>query len=131
MEHPHTVARYGPIWPDWLVTRGGMSHRGLVWPRHEWPRVAKLLIQLHLIAFGCIPIGYAGSGLGFHPHPILLPPREKGSDRLRGKDGCIHGNDAYRQCRGWRGDGAMGSCREVERWAGYALSLGARMLVLL
>ena len=26
-------------------------------------------------------------GLGFHPHPILLPSREKGPDRLHGNDG--------------------------------------------
>ena len=29
---------------------------GLGWPRQEWPGVAKVLIRLHLVAFGCIPI---------------------------------------------------------------------------
>ena len=64
-----------------------------------------------------------------HPHPMLRidlsPIQGEVNTCLRGKDGCIRGNDACRQCRGWRGGGAMGSCREVERWAGYALSLGA------
>ena len=61
--------------------------------------MAKLLIQLHLVAFGCFPYRLRGAGM-------------RGS-RLRGNDEGIRGNDACRQCRGWRGDGAMGICRWI------------------
>ena len=44
----------------------------------EWP-------TFNSVSFGCIP--YRLRGLGFHPHPNLLPSREKGPDRLRGNDG--------------------------------------------
>ena len=47
---------------------------GLGWPRQEWPGVAKLLIQLHSVAFRCIP--YRRREAGGHPHPSLLPSRD-------------------------------------------------------
>ena len=47
---------------------------GLGWPRQEWPGVARLLIQLHSVAFRCIP--YRRRGAGGHPHPSLLPSRD-------------------------------------------------------
>ena len=108
----------GPPWPRLALrslVRGGPAGLGcgLGWPRQEWPGVAKPLIQLHLVAFRCFLVVYAGTrggvqewptfnsvsfglipshssrrlGPGFHPHPSLLPSREKGSDRLRGNEG--------------------------------------------
>ena len=44
--------------------------------------MAKLLKPSHLVSFRLIPL--VDRGWGFHPHPSLLPSREKGSDRLRG-----------------------------------------------
>ena len=41
-------------------------------------------IRLHFVAFLIV---CTGLGLGFHPHPHLLPSREKGPDRFRGNDG--------------------------------------------
>ena len=55
------------------------------WPRQEWPGVAKLLILFRLVPFRSI--SYRRLGPGFHPHPNLLPSREKGPDRLHGNDG--------------------------------------------
>ena len=87
------------------------------WPHQEWPGVAKLLNQLHLVAFRCIPcrcwFGVHPAGGEPHPHPRLLPSREKGFTHLRGNDGCFRVNDACNQCKGWGGDGAMGSCRRL------------------
>ena len=108
----------GPRWPRLALrslVRGGLAGPGCGpgWPRYEWPGVAKPLIQLHLVAFRCFPVVYAGTrggvqewptfnsvsfglipshfsrrlGPRFHPHPSLLPSREKGSDRLHGNDG--------------------------------------------
>ena len=63
-----------------------------------------------------------------HPHPMLRidlsPIQGEVNTCLRGNDGGIRENDSCRQCTGWHGGGAMGNCREVERWADYALSLG-------
>ena len=90
----------------------------------ECAGVAKLLISAHFLLFPLIPLVDAGGGrlglrLGLHPHPHLLPSREKGSrggtgmrgSRFRGNDGAIRVNDACEQCSNRRGDGAMGSCR--------------------
>ena len=110
----------------------------LRWSRHEWSGVAKLLIRLHSVAFGCF--SYPPN-----PHPDPLPegegiiqgagmrgPRLRGNDghtypplrlvcaslsrtldsSLRWNDGRFRRNDAcVDQCKGWRGDGAMGICR--------------------
>ena len=138
----------GSIWLFWLhlllATRLEMrpgwprlAHRLLVgtvpgwprlwprWPHQERPGVAKLLNQLHLVAFRCIPcrcwFGVHPAGGEPHPHPRLLPSREKGFARMRGNDGCFRVNDACNQCKGWGGDGAMGSCRRL----GLALGIGA------
>ena len=47
--------------------------------------MANLLIQFRLVPFRSI--SYRRLGPGFHPHPNLLPSREKGPDRLHGNDG--------------------------------------------
>ena len=54
-----------PPWPRLALRSlvcGGPAGPGcdLGWPRQEWPGVAKLLIQLHLIAFRCIPYRLRG-----------------------------------------------------------------------
>ena len=77
----------GPVWP-WLRIRG--------WG-WEWPGAAKLLIQLHLVAFRLISHPP-------NPHPLPSPQRARGPDRLRGNDGC-------EQCSSQRGYGVRGSCR--------------------
>ena len=156
-----SLVRGGPVWPYFRLR----------WPRQEWPGVAKLLIQLHSVAFGCIayppnphpppsPGGrrdlpskpgmrgspaFTGTTEGTGPtrrwrsHPrrgtVLRSAQERQTfnsvsfgcisshslsstrglgmrgSRLRGNDGGICGNDACDQCKGWRGGGAMGSCR--------------------
>ena len=72
--------------------------------------MAKLLILFRLVPFRSI--SYRRLEPGFHPHPNLLPSREKGPDRLRGNDGC-------EQCSNRRGHGVMGSCR----WFGSMLEV--------
>ena len=67
-----------PPWPRLalrLLVRGGPPGPGcgLGWLHHERLGVAKLLIQLHLVAFGCIPHRLRGAGM-------------RGS-RLHGNDG--------------------------------------------
>ena len=87
------LARFGPIYAlakRWNGGRGvNLALRspvrggppgpgcGLGWLRHEWPGVTKLLIQLHLVAFRCIPYRLRGAGM-------------RGS-RLRGNDGGLGG----------------------------------------
>ena len=101
-----TVPGWPRLWPHW--------------PHHEWPGVANLLIQcisLHFVAFlVVVGLGFTPLGVNPHPHPRLLPSREKGFARIRGNDGCFRLNDAYNQCKGWGGDGAMGSCRWFGVW---------------
>ena len=121
-----------PGWPR-------LAHRSLLrgrpvgpgWPHHRLARlVAEPLIQLHLVAScrkcpGAAPSsspgfqpssnGRLGAGmrLGLHPHPSLLPSREKGPDRLRGNDGGIRVNDACRQCKA---GATMGQWAVVVGW---------------
>ena len=72
-----------------------------------WPRLASS--------------GVVRSGKTFKTRSFPLIPLVDGGDagwgwrgsRLRGNDGGIRVNDACDQCTGWRGDGAMGSCRTV------------------
>ena len=71
-----------PLWPRLALrslVRGGPPGPGcgLGWLRYEWPGVTKLLIQLHLVAFGCIPYRLRGAGM-------------RGS-RLHGNDGGLGG----------------------------------------
>ena len=47
--------------------------------------MANLLNLFHFVPFRSV--SHRRLGLGFHPHPSLLPSREKGSDRLHGNDG--------------------------------------------
>ena len=54
---------------------------------------------------------------GPEPSSSPSPSGRRDLPRLRGNDGCFRVNDACDQCRGWRGDGAMGSCR----WLGVRL----------
>ena len=54
----------------------------------ECAGVAKLLISAHFLSFPLIPLVDAGGGrlglrLGLHPHPCLLPSREKGPEPSR------------------------------------------------
>ena len=74
------------------------------------------LIQLHLVAFGCISCRP-------NPHPSPLPEGEGISPRLRGDDdaGGRRVNDAYDQCKGWRGDGWRNGQLS---WRNGQLSLG-------
>ena len=56
----------GPPWPRLALrslVRGGPAGPGcgFGWPRQEWPGVAKPLIQLHLVAFRCFLVVYAGT----------------------------------------------------------------------
>ena len=65
----------GPLWPRLalhsLVGGGPVGPGcGLGWPRQEWPGVAKPLIQLHSVAFGCI-------SLSPNPHPRRLLRRQE------------------------------------------------------
>ena len=63
-----------PPWPRLALrslVRAGPAGPGcgLGWPRQEWPRVANLLIQLHLVAFRCF-------SRPPNPHPDPLPEGE-------------------------------------------------------
>ena len=92
------LAPFGPVWPRLLLAarlemgpprprlalgslvRGGPAGPGcgLGWPRHEWPGVTKLLIQLHSVAFRSIP----------YPEPSSSPsPMGRRDSILRGNDG--------------------------------------------
>ena len=84
-----SLVRDGPAGPG----------RGLGWPRHEWPGAAKLLFRSHLVSFSLIPIVCAGQG---YEVPVFA-----------GTTGTWRVNDAYSQCKGYCGGGAMGVCRPV------------------
>ena len=73
-----SLVRGGPVWPYFRLR----------WPRQEWPGVAKLLIQLHSVAFGCI--AYPPN-----PHP---PPSPGGRRDLPSKPG-MRGSPASRERR--------------------------------
>ena len=98
-----------PPWPRLALrslVRGGPagSGCGLGWPRHEWPGAAKLLNQLHSVAFRCF---------SHPPNPQSLALSQRRRDlNLRGNDSW-RVNDAYSQCKGCCGGGAMGVCRPV------------------
>ena len=62
--------------------------------------MAKLLIQLHSVAFRCIPIVYAGLG---YEVPVCT--------------GTTGANDVCEQCSNQRGYGVSGSCRWFGGWA--------------
>ncbi len=67
----------GPPWPRLALrslVRGGPAGPGcgLGWPRQEWPGVAKPLIQLHLVAFRCFPVVYAGTRGAFRSGQPLI-----------------------------------------------------------
>ena len=70
---------------------------------------------LNSVAFGC----------NSRTLTLTLSQRARGPARLRGKGGVIRVSDACNQCRGWRRDGAMGSCR---RSAPCALRCRARWI---
>ena len=81
--------------------------------RPRWPRLASSGVgrsgeTFNSVAFGCIsshfpnphpgplPVNYLPVvtrclNQGFHPHPILLPSREKGSEHLGGNDEALGG----------------------------------------
>ena len=88
----------GPPWPHLALplTRTRWASWPWLWPRLASSGVArsgKLLIRLHLIAFGCIRLH------------SLSPAR--GRDASLGVDR----NDIYEQCSSQRGYGVRGSCR--------------------
>ena len=99
------------------LVRGGPAGpgSGLGWPRQEWTGVAKPLIQLHLVAFRCIPYRLRWA----HPCPrpvtliLTFSPQGRRDRSLRGNDAEIRGNDVWEQCSNRRGYGAMGCCRRV------------------
>ena len=79
-----------PLWPH-LAHRWHTAHSyHCASMRPRWPRLAssgvarsgELLNLFHFVPFRSV--SHRRLGLGFHPHPSLLPSREKGSDRLRG-----------------------------------------------
>ena len=78
-----------PLWPHFGTP---LAHRSLVplasmrprWPRLASSGAARSGETFKTVSFGLIPSHSSlRLGLGFHPHPSLLPSREKGSDRLR------------------------------------------------
>ena len=94
----------GPIWPCLAsFTPSGEAGNGATvasfgtpltrtrwasWPWLASLRVARSGETFNSVAFGCISLlSCRLRGPGFHPHPSLLPSREKGSDRLHGNDG--------------------------------------------
>ena len=114
-----------PPWPHlahrslvWGVP--GWPRCGLVWPRQEWPGVAEPLIQLHSVAFRCIPIVRTLT----LTLSLTLSQRERGSyrgtglrgSRLRGNEGGLLDDDVCEQCSSQRGYGVMGSCRWFGVW---------------
>ena len=89
-----------PPWPRLALrslVRGGPVGPGcgLGWPRQECPGVAKLLIQLHLVAFRCFSYRLRGAG--------MRRSRESRNDED--------------QCSSQRRYGVMGSCRWFGGWA--------------
>ena len=85
---------------------------GLVTSGQEWR-------TLNSVAFGCIWLHFLSS----EPSP-WPSPRGRGDlhgaecevPAFAGTTGCLCVNDACDQCTGWRGYGAMGSCRWVGAW---------------
>ena len=62
---------------------------------HEWPGAAKLFIPAHFRSFPIMPVVDGGGGrlelrLGLHPHPNLLPSREKGPELSRERRGGVN-----------------------------------------
>ena len=100
---PHLAHRWHTAHSYGVYQRGSRcGHGGLVWPRQERPGVAKLLIQLHLVAFRCISFP--------NPHPALsLSAQGDIHTGMRGSR--LHGNDRCKQCSNQRGYGVRGSCR--------------------
>ena len=123
METPHTLARFGPIWPDLLLATSRVDSFGATLtlpspkgkrscggPRcvvpafagttrvvQEWPGVAKLLILFRLVPFRSIPYRLRGQG---YEVPAFA-----------GTTGHLCVNDVCEQCSKRRSFGAMGSCR--------------------
>ena len=78
-----TVASFGTP-----LTRTRWASWPWLWPWLASLRVARSGETFNSVAFGCISLlSCRLRGPGFHPHPSLLPSREKGSDRLHGNDG--------------------------------------------
>ena len=85
----------GPAWPCCR----------LWWPRHEWPGVEKLLIQLH---FGSISFHSLSSTRGLAwGFTLILTFSPQGRRDLT----AFHGNDVCEQCSNQQGYGVSGSCR--------------------
>ena len=61
---------------------------------------------------------------GPEPSSSPSPSGRRDLPRLRGNDGCFRVNDACDQCKGWGGDGAMGSCRWIGDTFGMAWTFG-------
>ena len=117
-----SLASFGPVWPRLLL-------RSRLEMRPPWPCLA-LGSLVRADQRGLVSIVVASLRVARSGKPLILfrfvpfrsiPYRLRGAGmrgfRLRGNDGEIRGNDACDQCTGWRGDGAMGSCRWFWGWA--------------
>ena len=80
----------GPRWPR-LALRS-LVRGGPAWPCFDCGGLitsGQERQTLNSVAFGCISLHFLSSTRGRgHPHPSLLPSKEKGPDRLRGNDEC-------------------------------------------
>ena len=92
-----TVASVGPP-----LTRRHWASWPWLWPWLASSGVARSGETFNSVAFGCISLLSLSSTRG---RDARFPPSRERRGHSR--------NDACRQCRGWRGDGAMGSCRWI------------------
>ena len=105
-----TVASVGPP-----LTRRHWASWPWLWPWLASSGVARSGETFNSVAFGCIWLLSLSSTRG---RDASFPPSRERRVPSRGW------NDACRQCRGWRGDGAMGSCRWLQ--SGLVRSGGSR-----
>ena len=107
------------------------------WPRLASSGVARSGETFNSVAFDCISLHSLSSTPWGFTRTLAWIPAFAGmtgqgagmrGSRLRGNDGApsrerrsARHNDAYNQCKGWRGDDAMGSCRGGARRCGPRL----------
>ena len=77
-------------------------------------RSGKLLILFRFVPFRSI--AYRLRGDGGTLIPAFSPQGRRGLPAFAGTTAHLRVNDVCNQCRGWGGDGAMGSCRWVWGW---------------
>ena len=129
-EAPHTMARFGPVWPDLLLAT--RASRPWLWPWLASSGVARSGETLNSVAFGCISLlflssargggcawtlilvwipafaGMTGTGAAGCARTLILTfsQGEKGPARLRG-------NDVWEQCSSRWGYDVRGSCHQL------------------